>query len=110
MSAREDVENLKGFAELLILDENGGIEFRSAKGSKIDQRILSGYLASAFTICESTCLPFAGTIAEVSFDGESGSVLVMKGSGRYFFLILDGAPSMGIARLKLRDLVDSYAL
>ena len=108
MSAREDVENLKGFADLLILDEKGDIEYRSSRGGKLNQTILSGYLASAFTIADSTCLPFIGNTAEVSFDGDVGSVLVMKGSGRYFFLILDGAPSMGIARLKLRDLVDSY--
>lgn len=109
MSACDDVENLKGFAELLILDENGRIEYRSVKSTKQEQSVLSGYLASAFTIAESTCIPFVGNTAEVSFDGDTGSVLVMKGSGRYFFLILDGAPSMGIARLKLRDLVDSYA-
>lgn len=109
MSASDDVENLKGFAELLILDEQGNIEYRSAKSTKQQQTVLSGYLASAFTIADSTCMGFIGNTAEVSFDGESGSVLVMKGSGRYFFLILEGAPSMGIARLKLRDLVDSYA-
>jgi hypothetical protein len=103
------VENLKGFADLLILDEKGGIEYRSSKGTKTDAKVLSGYLASAFTIADSTCLPFIGNTGEVSFDGDTGSVLVMKGSGRYFFLILDGTPSMGIARLKLRDLVDSYA-
>jgi hypothetical protein len=109
LSASDDVENLKGFAELLILDEQGNIEYRSAKSTKQQQTVLSGYLASAFTIADSTCMGFIGNTAEVSFDGESGSVLVMKGSGRYFFLILEGAPSMGIARLKLRDLVDSYA-
>lgn len=109
MSACDDVENLKGFAELLILDEHGNIEYRSSKCTKQQQTVLSGYLASAFTIADSTCISFVGNTAEVSFDGETGSVLVMKGSGKYFFLILDGAPSMGIARLKLRDLVDSYS-
>ncbi len=105
----EKIESLNGFRDLLILDSDGKIEYQnSRKKSIITPGVLSGYLASAFTIAENTSLAFVGSSMELSFDGENGSVLVMHSGTHYFFLILDGTPSMGIARLKLRELVDEY--
>ena len=108
MNLLEQVEELKGFRDFLILDENGKIEFHHSKIKGVSDRILAGYLASTYSIAERTSLSFIGSADELSFDAESGSVLIMKGHNKYFFLVLDGTPSMGIARLKLRGIVDNY--
>jgi predicted regulator of Ras-like GTPase activity (Roadblock/LC7/MglB family) len=107
----EKIEALSGFRDLLILDSSGEIKYQqSSKKSGIAPALLSGYLASAFTIAENTSLVFTGNSMELSFDGEGGSVLIMHSGEHYFFLVLDSTPSMGIARLKLRELVDEYEL
>ena len=108
MSLTRELEELKGFKDFLILDEQGKVLLRQTKGTGFSQGVLSGYLASVYSIADRTTMPFTSTIAEISFDGEGGSVLVMKGKDKYFMLLLEGTPSMGIARLKLRTLVDNY--
>ncbi|HOO96723.1 MAG TPA: hypothetical protein PKV16_04090 [Caldisericia bacterium] len=105
----QEIESLAGFRDLLILDDSGNIELRKSRTkADVTSGVLSGYLASAFAIAENTTLSFSGNSFEVSFDSDGGSVLIMKGDLKYFFLVLDGTPSMGIARLKLRKLVDEY--
>ncbi len=110
MEAIGELESLKGFKDLLILDETGKTVYRLSKSKGITNGVLSGYLASAFSIVDRTTEPFVGSTFELSFDAQDGSVLIMKQGPHYFFLLLEGSPSMGIARLKLRTFVDNYPL
>ena len=108
MQQRSELEEIQGFKELLILDESGKVVYRNARSKQISQGLLAGYLASAFSIADRTVLSFVSGIQELSFDADNGSVLIMKGNGNYFFLLLEGTPSMGVARLKLKSLVEAY--
>lgn len=108
MQQRNELEDIQGFRELLILDENGKVIYRNAKTKQISQELLAGYLASSFSIADRTVMSFVSEIQELSFDADNGSVLIMKGQGKYFFLLLEGTPSMGVARLKLKSLVEAY--
>lgn len=108
METTDELESLKGFKDFLILNETGKTIFRLSKSKVVSNGILSGYLASAFSIVDSTAEIFTGSTNELSFDSQDGSVLIMKNAPYYFFLLLEGAPSMGIARLKLRTFVDNY--
>ena len=107
----ERIQLIKGFKDLLILGADGNVEYQhSTREHAVSADILAGYLASAFAIAENTTFTFVGNLMELAFDGIDGSVLIMQNSEHYFFLILDGTPSMGIARLKLRELADEYVL
>ncbi len=107
----EKVQLIKGFKDLLILGEDGKVEYQhSSSENAIKADILAGFLASAFTVAENATFSFVGNLMELAFDGISGSVLLIQNKEHYFFLILDGTPSMGIARLKLRELADEYVL
>lgn len=108
MQQRNELEELQGFKELLILDESGKVVYRNAKANHVPQGLLAGYLASTFSIADRTVMSFVSEIQELSFDADNGSVLIMKGQGKYFFLLLEGTPSMGVARLKLKSLVEAY--
>jgi len=105
---RNELEEIQGFKELLILDESGKVVYRNTKANHVSQGLLAGYLASAFSIADRTVITFVSEIQELSFDADNGSVLIMKGQGKYFFLLLEGTPSMGVARLKLKSLVEAY--